>query len=92
MKKDEDCSEEYLLISDGVGGELKVCGKVNFDKPLLASDGARDIFMVYKAGETKPAKPFTCEATCSTTKSIDKLLRPRVPDYIDHLSFNHLFG
>ncbi|OXA50915.1 Plasma kallikrein [Folsomia candida] len=60
----EDCGDEYLLVSDGVGGELKVCGKVSFDKPLLASGKARDLFVRYQDGDFGSA-PFKCEAKCS---------------------------
>ncbi|XP_021957380.1 serine protease 27 [Folsomia candida] len=64
LKKSEDCGDEYLLVSDGVGGELKVCGKVSFDKPLLASGKARDLFVRYQDGDFGSA-PFKCEAKCS---------------------------
>jgi hypothetical protein len=67
LKKSEDCVDEYILISDGVGGELKVCGKVNFDQVLLASGKARDLFVHYKAAPDK-APPFNCEVTCSASK------------------------
>jgi hypothetical protein len=55
------------LISDGVGGEMKVCGDVDLSQPIVASEKARDLFVRFQDGNFK-SKPFTCEAKCSVTK------------------------
>jgi hypothetical protein len=68
-KEDDECTKESLTVDDGVGGQLVICGKVNFDKPLLASQGARDLFVNYQApdgGGKKGKKTFSCTASCST--------------------------
>lgn len=62
-KVDDDCADEYLQIADGNEGLLKVCGKVNFDKPLMASGKSRDLFVKYQDGDFQ-SKTFTCEASC----------------------------
>jgi hypothetical protein len=66
---EEDCSSEYLKVSDGVGGEKKYCGNVVLEKPIRASQNTRDLFVEFVSSDDKnfPNKTagFFCEAKCS---------------------------
>ncbi|OXA41864.1 Plasma kallikrein [Folsomia candida] len=75
-KLDDDCSTEYVKVSDGFGGEQSFCGKQTFEKPIRASQGTRDLFVEFKSAEDAkfPEKTagFFCEAKCS--KNIGELI------------------
>jgi len=57
----KNCDNDYLLITDGLGGEQKICGDItNINKGLKASKDGRDLYIVLK-GKTGSIK---CEVTC----------------------------
>jgi len=69
-KLDDDCSEEYLKISDGLGGEKTFCGTNKLEKPLRASGGGRDLFVSLQISKddkfpTKTAGVY-CQVKCGT--------------------------
>ena len=71
-KLDGDCDEEYVRITDGVGGEYKICGDGSFTKPKRASGNNRDLYIEIVAGSKanfdKPVKGIKCTAKCSPKK------------------------
>ncbi|OXA51718.1 Transmembrane protease serine 6, partial [Folsomia candida] len=58
----EECEDSYLEISDGWGGNHRVCGKSSLDKRgVRASYGARDLFITVKGHSGGKVQ---CEASC----------------------------
>jgi len=71
MDKSEDCIEEYLEISDGVGGVEKFCGKAPFTTPIRASHGQSDLYVKFHSSvEGHGHTGFQCEARCSGGEKI----------------------
>lgn len=74
LKEGADCTEEYLKISDGVGGEQSFCGTSNVG-PLIASKGNRDLFLEF-SGSQRPESDWTCKIECNDPKMNAKHLAP----------------
>jgi len=69
-----DCENEYVYISDGVGGDITLCGSVkNFTKPVRASKGVRDLYINFVSSEnTKFDRLYTgfrCDLSCVANNS-----------------------
>ncbi|CAG7732401.1 unnamed protein product [Allacma fusca] len=66
------CSQEHLLLRDGVGGEWKACDKKSFrsDVHIKARNRFRDLFLTFVTGTTKVLGTsggyagFKCLFTC----------------------------
>ncbi|CAL8129049.1 unnamed protein product [Orchesella dallaii] len=64
LSETEDCSEEYLLVSDGAGGEKRYCGDMEFEN-LRASSGLRDLFVVLQDGDEYLPNGKVGEVSCT---------------------------
>ncbi|ODM92213.1 Coagulation factor X, partial [Orchesella cincta] len=69
LPKDQDCGDNYLLITDGFAGAKKSCGSETFS--LKASTGLRDLFLVLMTSDDVDTsfKGIECTAKCSKAGS-----------------------
>jgi len=69
LRETDECGDEYLKVSDGIGGEEKFCTKNDFPKGLKASGGNRDLFVEFQSSEDtkfpKKTAGIFCEVRCS---------------------------
>lgn len=66
IPQSDDCEEDYLKITDGVNGEVHLCGKT--EETYMAGTGLRDLFMVLET-EGKQGE-VTCTAKCSNAGNL----------------------
>jgi hypothetical protein len=60
----DDCSEEFVQVTDGSGGSKKFCGKTKFDN-IRASKGLRHLFLVIESEDQKKRDGISCTAKCA---------------------------
>jgi V8-like Glu-specific endopeptidase len=72
VKLNGGCDAESVKISDGIGGEVQLCGNAPFTKPKVASGNGRDIYVDthIKTGA------FSCKAQCSKNPGGADILPP----------------
>jgi hypothetical protein len=65
--EEEKCKDEYLEVTDGVGGYNKYCGTEG-PKGLTTTNKLRDLYITYKAGDGEKKRGLKCTVKCSTDR------------------------
>lgn len=62
--KEDKCKDEYLEVTDGVGGYDKFCGDTG-PSEVSATKRLRDLYVTYKSGEKENKRQLKCTVTCA---------------------------
>ncbi|OXA51279.1 Transmembrane protease serine 11B-like protein [Folsomia candida] len=70
--KEDKCKDEYLEVTDGVGGYDKFCGDTG-PSEVSATKRLRDLYVTYKSGEKENKRQLKCTVTCAAQGSAPEL-------------------